>query len=52
LKNPSRVLEKQKKFISYIENRYTPIIKERKNGIIFLIDSKKGENEDYVGIQT
>lgn len=31
MKNPSRVLDKQKKFIQYIENRYQPIIK-----VIFL----------------
>jgi len=48
LSNPSRVLDKQRKFITYIENRYTPVIKERKNGIVFLIDSKKGQPDEYI----
>ncbi len=26
LSNPSRVLEKQRKYITFIENRYTPLL--------------------------
>lgn len=51
MKNPSRVLDKQKKFIQYIENRYQPIIKERKNGLVFLIDTKPGTPDQYLNDQ-
>jgi 26S proteasome regulatory subunit N2 len=39
LSNPSRVLEKQKKVIQYLsDQRYDPIFKDRKQGLIMLVD--------------
>lgn len=49
LTNPSRVLEKQRKFIQYIEgDRYKPLVPERKSGIILLIDSQPDQPDEYV----
>jgi len=43
LPNFSRVLPKQADYVTFIEdNRYQPIIKNRKRGIIFLKDTKSG----------
>jgi len=47
--NHSRVLPKQEEYITYLEeNRYTPILKSRKRGIIFLIDKTPNERESYL----
>jgi len=46
--NFSRVLPKQQDFITYLdENRYQPILKTRKRGIIFVKDTKPEEPEEY-----
>ncbi|EAR85471.2 26S proteasome regulatory complex, subunit RPN2 (macronuclear) [Tetrahymena thermophila SB210] len=49
--NPGRVLEKQKKYVEFIENhRYQPIIKERKFGIVFLNDTQNSDDASYLGV--
>jgi len=48
LNNPARVLERQRKHIQYINNRYSPIIPERNNGIIFLKDSQPDQSDEYI----
>lgn len=46
--NHSRVLLKQQESISYLEdNRYAPVLKNRKRGIIFLWDRRPGEREEF-----
>jgi len=46
--NHSRVLPKQENSIIFLEdNRYTPVLKNRKRGIIFLLDKKPGEREEF-----
>jgi len=48
LSNPSRVLPKQQDFISYLDdNRYVPLLKTRKRGIVFIKDTKSEEPEEY-----
>jgi len=48
LPNFSRVLPKQAEVITFLdENRYQPILKNRKRGIIFLRDTKPGDHEEY-----
>lgn len=49
LNNPCRVSEKQKKFIQFIEGRYTPLLQSRKIGISFLKDSQPGQDDEYLG---
>lgn len=47
--NHSRVLLKQMEYISFLsDNRYTPVLKNRKRGLIFLIDKKAGEKEEFI----
>jgi len=49
LKNPCRVLRTQQKFLEYLDdNRYNPILRDRKRGYVFLEDSKPDEFEEYV----
>lgn len=49
LKNPARILRPQQKFIEYLEdNRYKPIIKNRKRGYVFLEDTNPSAFEEYV----
>jgi 26S proteasome regulatory subunit N2 len=46
--NFSRVLPKQADFVAYLDdNRYQPILKSRKRGIVFLKDTRAGETEEY-----
>lgn len=49
LTNPTRVCEKQKPYITFVEGRYSPILPTRKIGISFLKDSRLGEPDKYVG---
>jgi hypothetical protein len=47
LSNPSRVLEKQVKHITFLDdNRYRPLLPDRKRGIALLVDQKPGDGED------
>merc|ERR1712228_932401 len=46
--NPFRVIDHQIPHLVYLsENRYEPILKERKKGIVFLFDNKEGDDVDY-----
>jgi len=49
MQNPTRVCEKQKKYIQFVEGRYTPILNSRKIGISFLKDSTPEEADKYLG---
>lgn len=47
-KNPSRVLRDQEQFITFTEDqRYSPILKNRRGGFIILEDAKEGEPEEF-----
>jgi len=49
LKNPCRVLRTQQRHIEYLDdNRYQPIIKNRKRGYVFLEDTRPNEFMEYV----
>ena len=49
LKNPCRVLRTQVKYIQYLDdNRYKPILTNRKRGYVFLQDTKPSEFEEFV----
>jgi len=50
LNNPARIAEKQRKFITFLESRYTPVLPSRKIGISFLKDAQPDENDDHLEI--
>jgi len=48
LNNPARVLPKQQDFIQFLDdNRYIPLLKQRKRGIVFIKDSKPDQPDEY-----
>lgn len=51
MNNPTRVTEKQKKHIQFLEGRYTPVLSNRKIGISFLIDSQPGVADDFLTLK-
>ncbi|CEL95825.1 unnamed protein product [Vitrella brassicaformis CCMP3155] len=49
LKNPCRVLPRQEAYIDMLpDNRYKPIISDRKSGFLILLDQTPDEPEEYV----
>ncbi|XP_051912692.1 26S proteasome non-ATPase regulatory subunit 1-like [Hippocampus zosterae] len=50
MKNASRVLDKQTRFITWVDNRFIPLIRDKRQGIIFLKDTQPGVEEQYLGL--
>jgi hypothetical protein len=47
LNNPTRVTERQRRFIEYVGDRYQPVLPNRKIGIVVLRDSRPEEPETF-----
>lgn len=43
-----RIAERQRKYITFLEGRYTPILADRKIGINFLLDTAHCQPDDYL----
>ncbi|CAD8134748.1 unnamed protein product [Paramecium octaurelia] len=51
LTNPCRILDKQKKHIQLLEgSRYQPLLKDRKQGLVMLIDSEPSQSADVISL--
>jgi len=49
LNNPCRIAEKQKKYIQFVDDRYIPLLPNRKIGISFLRDTLPNQEDEYLG---